>query len=508
MECLNQMLARNARSLVDKTFLIAESESLTYSEFDRRVSQLANVFAQFGVRKGDPVGLYLPSTPLMVVAFWACQKLGAIPVPMSAMYRATELRNVVNTTRLSTMLTDDETFSRVDAIRHELPSLMCVLVDGDGRTGQPALTDLMAAAPAEFAPIICAPDDIAALFFTSGTTGVPKGTIQTQLNQYSTLRDMMSFHRTRFGAETYNCAAPLFSNLGMTVTINLCMFSGGTVVLHDRWKTDQVLDAIGRHRVTFLAGTPTMFVYMVNEFDPARHDLSSLRMCTNGGAPVSSVVAGKFEAISGAPVIQVYGATETCGQNVMEPVIGIRKPGSAGVPVGSSRIEVIDDDGNQVPHGTIGEVVIGGDTVARGYWNDPEASALVFTSTGWKSGDLGYLDDDGYLFIVDRKKDVIISGGHNIYPIEVENILYQHPDVAMCAVVGLPDDAKGEIPVAVIVLKEGRVADSQSTIEFCRIRLSAYKCPRAVFFIDEMPMGAGKIRKQELLAMVSLELPE
>jgi long-chain acyl-CoA synthetase len=496
MECLNDMLARNVRAIGDKTYLITDKETLTFKQFDDRTTRMANVLAARGVTRGERVGLFLPSTALMAIGFWACQKIGAIPVPMSAMYRETEVRNVLKVTGMVAIITNAETVTFVTPLRAEFPGLKTVLTEGK------ELNDLVAAASPVFAHVQLLPTDICCLFFTSGTTGVPKGTVQTHFAQCSSFRDMMAFHRSRFATEVYYCAAPLFSNLGMTVTINFAIYTGGSVVLHDRWQTARVLDAIGKHKVTFMAGTPTMYVYLLNEYDAKKHDLSSLRLVTNGGSPVSEVIAKKFEEISGAPVLQVYGATETLGQNVMEPYIGIRKAGSAGVAVGSAHIEILDDDGNPLPAGKIGEVRISGDTVASGYWNDPVASAKTFTPKGWISGDLGYLDDDGYLFIVDRKKDVIISGGHNIYPLEVENILYKHAAVGMCAVIGVPDEAKGEIPAAIIVVKDGQKAAGKDIIEFCRANLSAYKSPRAVYFIETMPEGAGKIRKNELLAMI------
>jgi acyl-CoA synthetase (AMP-forming)/AMP-acid ligase II len=497
MAGLAGLLVRNARLLADRPFLIGEAETLTYAEFDRRCAVLAGRLAAAGVGQGAPVGLYLPSVPLMAVGFWACQKLGAIPVPMSAMYRETELLNAVTATRMTVLITGPETLSHARAVQGQAPWLRQVLLSSE--------LDLSGEAPPLPAPDV-GPGDIAALFFTSGTTGAAKGAMQTQANQLTTLRDMTAFHRTRFGTEVYYCAAPLFSNLGMTVTLNLAMYSGGSVVLAERWNTRGVLDAIRRHRVTIIPGTPAMFAYLIAEYDPARDDLSSLRLCTNGGAPVSGVVAQRFEELSGAKVIQVYGATETSGQNVIEPVIGVRKPGSAGVPVGASRILVKDDAGNPVPPGTVGEVVIGGDCVAAGYWGNAEATAASFTPDGWLSGDLGYVDEDGYLFIVDRKKDIIISGGHNIHPLEVEEILHRHPGVALCAVLGLPDDIMGERPVAVVTARPGAALSGPELIAFCKQHLSAYKAPKAVYVAADMPVGAGKIRKRELREQIAAGL--
>ncbi|MBO6902102.1 MAG: AMP-binding protein [Rhizobiaceae bacterium] len=499
MEFLSQMLARNLRLVPDRNFIVTDAETITYRDFGERTARLANVLAARGIGKGDRVGLYLPSTPLMAVGFWACQRLGAIPAPVSAMLRHAELRKIVERTGMKAVIADGTTFPYFSEILTEFSALDHCFVAGGAAKGGEDLDALMNEAPVDFVDIDCAQSDIASLFFTSGTTGTPKGTAQSHFAVHATLRDMMVGHRSRYGREVYLCAVPLFTNFGLTVTMNLCLYTGGTIVLHERWDTEKVLTDISRYKATYFGGTPTMYVYMVNEYSASRHDLSSLRICTTGGSPVPQPVIRKFEEFSGVKVAQVYGATETCGQNVMEPTIGVRKAGSTGVPVGSSRIHIVDDDLNELTAGEVGEVIIGGDCVAQGYYNDPDATAEAFSILGWKSGDLGYVDEDGFLFIVDRKKDVIITGGHNIYPLEVESVLYRHPAVAMCAVVGAPDEEKGEIPVAVIVRAANASASAEDIRLWCREQLAAYKAPRRVEFIDEMPVEAAKIRKRELV---------
>jgi long-chain acyl-CoA synthetase len=498
MEHLSEILARAVRLVPDRAFLITEDATLSYAQFGARTAQLAEVLREHGVSKGDRVGLYLPSTALMAIGFWACQRLGAIPAPVSAMFRHAELRKIIEHTGMTALIADQTTWPYFAEIRDEFADLKhCLVASGDGSNSD--LATLMDSATDKFEDVACDIRDIACLFFTSGTTGAPKGTAQTHFNISSTLRDMMVSHRSRFGAETYLCAVPLFTNFGLNVTLNLCLYAGGTIVLHDRWDTQRVLADIGKYKATYFGGTPTMYVYIVNEFDATTHDLRSLRVCTTGGSPVPQPVIQRFEAQSGARVTQVYGATETCGQNVMEPTVGVRKPGAAGLPVGSSRISIVDDDGRRLPSGEVGEVIIEGDCVASGYWRDENATREAFTGDGWRSGDLGYVDEDGYLFIVDRKKDVIIAGGHNIYPLEVETLLYKHPAIAMCAVVGVPDERKGEIPVAVIVPASGSKVSAEDITAYCRQSLAAYKVPRAVHFIDEMPVEAAKIRKRDLV---------
>jgi len=503
MHCLTDILRASVRVLRDKPYIIFGRDVITYAQFDALTARLAHVLASREVGRGDPVGLYLPSIPLMPVAFWACQKLGAIAVPMSSMYRQSELKGVAWRTGMKVMIAHAETVEHVDPLRGELTNLQHVLVAGVGGKHPDALEPLMDAASSTFEAVSSAPEDVAALFFTSGTTGLPKGTMQTQLNQCSALRDMMCNHRTRFGQEKYLCAAPLFSNLGLTVMLNLCLFTGGTVVLLERWETEKVLGAITEHKITLFGGTPTMFTYLLDGFDASRHDLSSLRLCFTGGSPVSPVTLERFERLSGAPLLQVYGATEGTGQSVAESMSGVRRRGSTGLPVGSADVLIVDENGNRVPHGTLGEVVIAGDGIAKGYWRDPEATAAAFRPQGWVSGDIGYLDEDGYLFIMDRKKDVILAGGHNIYPVEIESVLYSCPGIAVCAVIGLPDEIKGEIPVAVIVRSQGSGVSGEDILRHCRAQIAAYKIPRRVYFVDRMPEGAGKIRKRELIEAIS-----
>jgi acyl-CoA synthetase (AMP-forming)/AMP-acid ligase II len=497
------MLARNVRNVGARTFIHSDEGDLTYAEFDRRACRFANVLAALGVAKGAPVGLFLHSRVVMAVGYWACQKLGALPVMMSAMYRETELRNAFGRTEMAIVVTHSDILEHVTRIRADFPGLKTVLVEGPDDGAHPNLPRLMAEASERFRDVQCLGSDIASMFFTSGTSGLPKGALQSQFAQWSAVRDMMTHHNSRFASEVYYCTAPLFGNLGTAVIMNLCMYTGGSMVMHERWDTRRVLDAIRTYRVTLFLGTPTMFVHLINAFDPARDDLSSLRLATQGGAPVSQVVSQRFEAIAGAPLLQAYGSTETLGQNVLEPVRGLRKPGSAGPAIGSSRVEIVDDAGNTLPPNAIGEVVVSGDCVGSGYWRDPEASARTFTPRGWMSGDLGYLDEDGYLFVVDRKKEVIISGGHNIYPLEIENLLYKHPAVAVCAALGVPDEVRGEIPVAVVALKDGAAATADELLAFCRENISAYKAAKRIYFVDEMPMGAGKIRKRELLGRIN-----
>ena len=499
LRTLAESLQSSARLLGDRPFIITDAETIGFAEFDRRAARLANVLAGKGAKPGDVIGLYMSSVPMLAVGYYACQKLGAVAAPISAMNRQRELEMIVGRTGMGLMLTTPETLPYARDVAGRLGKPAALFCTGGPQDGADDVEAAMAAAAPEFPIHAGRAEDPAALFFTSGTTGAPKGAIQTQGSLYATLRDMAVHGRFLWADEVFLCALPIFNNFGATVMMNGAIFMGAAMVMMERWDTAEVLDKITRHKVTYIAGSPTMFLYLLRDFDPARHDLSSIRLGATGGAPVSPNIVEQFQKTLGAPLVEVYGATEVSGYVTAEPAVGVRKRGSAGLPIGGTRIEIVDDEGRVLPAGEIGEVRISGDTVGGGYWDDPEVTAKTFTAKGWLSGDLGYVDEDGYLFIVDRKKDVIISGGYNIYPLEVEDLLYTHPDVRVCAVIGLPDETKGEIPVAVVIPNAGKAVDGKALIAFCRENLSAYKCPRKVFGVDDMPLGpSGKILKREL----------
>lgn len=489
--------------LRDRPFLIGDGAEMTFGEFDDLSGRLANVLMAQGIGRGDVVGLYLPSCPFLSAGYFACQKIGAIAAPISGMNRAHEVRPILERTRMRVVVADSQTAPEALRARENIGHGVAILVTGRD-TGAGAgdaipLDAALARARADCAPLPLRPDEPAALFFTSGTTGAPKGAVQTQRSITTTLRDMAVHAGFGWDREVFLCALPVFNNFGATVMVNGAVYNGARLVMIERWDTDKVLDAITRHRATYMAGAPTMFLYMLRAFDPRRHDLSSMRLGVAAGAPVAPEILTRFHEVTGVPVLELYGATEVSGGATAQPLVGVRKRGSAGVPLGATRICIVDDAGAPLPTGEIGEVRVKGDIVGAGYWGDEETTAASFSEAGWLSGDIGHLDEDGYLFIVDRKKDVIIAGGYNIYPLEVEDLLFRHPHVGVCAVIGVPDPDKGEIPAAVLIPRAGQSLDPAELLAFCRQNLAAYKVPRRLFTVDEMPHGpTGKILKRTL----------
>jgi long-chain acyl-CoA synthetase len=350
---------------------------------------------------------------------------------------------------------------------------------------------------------IVGPDDVAALFFTSGTTGEPKGAMQSQRNILAAIRGGEVHTACKSGREVFLGVLPLFNNFGATVVLNGALYNGGMLVLRERWDLDAVVADIERHKVSGFFGAPTMFTFLLKAYEPQKHDLSSLRVCLAGGALLAPSLVADFQTKLGTRLINIYGATEVSTYVTAAPLLGPHVSGSVGLPIGSTTISVLDDGGEPVARGQTGEIAIRGDTVGPGYWQDSAATEVAFRHGAWLSGDIGFVDAHDHLHIIDRKKDVIISGGFNIYPIEVEDVLYKRDDVYLCALVAAPDAEKGEVPIAYVVPVAGQSPTAEDLIAHCRAHLAAYKAPRRVVFKDTLPLGpTGKILKKELRAMI------
>lgn len=506
MQTLSELLRSQVRHFKHKTFLVCGDQSWTYEAYLDRVERLARVLVEHGVGKGQPVCLYLPSRPELAFAYHACQLIGAIATPMSAMYRSAEINKIVTRTGARVLITDTQRALDIRSTQAELPTLRHVLVFGGDEHAAP-LEALLSRAVSAWPDITVGPEDVGALFFTSGTTGEPKGAMQNQRNMLAAIRGGEVFTACASGQEVFLGVLPLFNNFGATVVLNGALYNGGTLVLRERWDLDGVVADIERHKISVFFGTPTMFTFLIKAYDPARHDLSSLRLCLAGGAVLVPSLVEEFEKKLKTRLINIYGATEVSTYVTAEPLRGPRIAGSVGLPIGNTTIFVLDDTGTPVAPGETGEIAIAGDSVGPGYWQDATATEIAFRNGAWLSGDIGFLDDHDHLHIIDRKKDVIISGGFNIYPIEVEDVLYKRSDVALCALIGAPDAEKGEVPVAYVVPAEGATPTPDELIAYCRTHLAAYKAPRRVVFKDALPLGpTGKILKKELRAMIEKDL--
>ena len=499
MGSLGEMLEACAENFGEKTALVVEETRLSYAELNDMVNRAGNALKRLGVEKGDRVTLLLPNSIECVVAFHGVAKIGAVINPLNVMYRADEIRYIMGDAGSKAVIAIPECLPIISELRKELPSLETVITTGEGDEAGAASFHRLLEESAQTSPLVpCQEDDFLFFPYTSGTTGKPKGAQLTHGNmtinaEMSAMAHIINRH------DCVITALPLFHVFGGNVVMNGSFLAGATLVVLPAFDAEKTLQAIQEHRATVFEAVPTMFSRMVNLPNAAAYDTASLDRCVSAGAPLPLKVMEDFEAAFNTRILEAYGLTET-GLAASNPVYGRVKPGSVGIPCAHTSVKVVDDSGNELPPEETGEIVIKSPAVMKGYRGLTEANAEALRGGWFHTGDLGRVDEDGYLYIVDRKKDMIITGGYNVYPAEVENALCAHPDIAMAAAVGVPDDERGEVVKAFVVLKEGAEAPSaEDIVSFCRERIAPYKAPRLVEFMDSLPTSSvGKILRREL----------
>ena len=390
------------------------------------------------------------------------------------------------------------------SVKDDLPALQHIIIaNGPADQGTVALDTVFT--DIDTAPVVaCDIDDIASVIYTSGTTGRPKGATQTHRSILSNVMGCCT--RNKFTREDrLVCGLPMYNNFAINVVMMSAFFTGATLVVVDRFSARKVLDTIKDYRGTYFAGTPTMFSYFLQEFKEGYDDVSSLRVTNSGGAHCPGEVIRQIETTFGVTHLEGYGQTEGCGFTTLNPYVGVRKENTSGTPLSNCLIKIVDDNDDEVPVGQTGEIVLRGDCFSiHGYLNRPDINAKVYRNGWFHSGDVGSVDEHGYLAVADRKQDLIITGGQNIYPAEVEEVLYTHPKVALAAIIGIPDPDKGELAKAYIVLKAGQEATEKEIIDYVRSRIAKFKAPRLVEFVESLPQGpTGKLLKRELRKIVN-----
>ncbi len=474
----------------------------TYRQMNERANRLANWLRhEVGVGKGDRVGIVAHDGVEFLDIFFACGKLGAILACYNWRMHWRELAQVVGDTTPKVLVFSDEFKDNVARVRDEVPSVTRTLhIEGEGIPGSGHYeTTLQSAAPDAVTCESLEAEDIAALIFTGGTTGLPKGAqISYRMIAWNTLNTVI--HDILPGDLTVN-VFPMFHTGGLLVYTVPLMIVGGTVVLVRRFDPALVLDLIQEYQADFFAGVPTMYQMLTQAPNWPTADLSSLRFCTSGGAPLPVTLVEQFEREKGVRFKQGFGMTEFGpGIFALAPEDAIRKAGSIGRPNFFVDARVVDEHNRPLGPGEVGELVLKGPSLCSGYFNLPDAMAEVLDDEGWfHTGDLARYDEEWYFYIVDRKKDMFISGGENVYPAEIEQVLYRHPAVHQCAVIGVPDPQWGEVGKACVVLKPGAQVSAEELLTFLRDYLATYKVPKSVVFLDALPVSAaGKILKREL----------
>ncbi len=489
-------LARNliatARRQPDRTALKLDDARMSYARLDDATARMAGFLGERGVMPGDRVCLMLPNVPEFAIIYYGALRAGAVVVPMNVLFKRREVAYYVQDSGAKLLFAWHGFADAAEAGAAEAGA-PCVLV------GPGDIERMIAEAAPVVDPVAREATDTAVLLYTSGTTGRPKGAELTHAN----LARNADVSQRLFGIDDRSVllgVLPLFHSFGQTCALNATIAAGAMLSLVQRFDPGKALEVIAGDRVTLFEGVPTMFGALLHHPERERFDHSSLRLCVSGGASLPLEVLRGFEAAFGCPVLEGYGLSETSPVASFHRVDRERKPGSIGIPIDGVEMKVVDPAGAELAPGEVGEIVVRGHNVMKGYWQRPEATAEAITSDGWfRTGDLARVDQDGYFFIVDRKKDMIIRGGFNVYPREVEETLYQHPAVREAAVVAIPHHELGEEVGAAVVLKPGSDISPEELRDFVKDQIAAYKYPRYVWFIDQLPRTAtGKILKREI----------
>jgi long-chain acyl-CoA synthetase len=464
---------------------------VTYSQLDGASAHIVGLLRDHGFEPGDRIGIMLPNVPYFPVVYYGVLRAGGIVVPMNVLLRKREVAFYLEDSGAK-LLFAWEGFADDAQAGAEQAGADCILV-----------------APGEFEHAVGAADpvsevadvdddDTAVILYTSGTTGTPKGAELTHANlarNAMAMRDVFGF-----GSDAVTLGAlPLFHSFGQTCSLNATIAGGGTLTLIPRFDPGKALEIIQRDKVTVFQGVPTMYGAMLHHPGHESFDTSSVELSASGGSAMPVELMRGFEDAFGCKVLEGYGLSESSPVASFNHPDRERKPGSIGTPIKGVEMKVVDDDGAEVAQGEVGEIVIKGHNVMKGYWQREDATAEAIRDGWLHSGDIGKVDEDGYFFIVDRKKDMIIRGGYNVYPREIEEVLYEHPAVREAAVLGIPHDEYGEEVAAAVALKDGADASPDELREFVKGQVAAYKYPRRIWFVDDLPKGpTGKILKREI----------
>ena len=531
------LLRQAAEKYPHQTALVFMGSRMPYRRLKREVDRLAAGLHGLGVSKGDRVAIMLPNCPQTVIAYYAVLSLGAVAVMTNPLYVERELEFQWGNAGVETVISLDMFWARIEAVRAKLP-LKRVILSGihdymplfkrllaplalrrQGKWVNVTYTDTVLAFKrltqrgrrGRLPEIDLFPTDLACLQYTGGTTGLPKGAMLTHRNLIASLVQIRSF--LLFGHNDAQDIAlaimPFFHVYGMNGLMNLGMYLAATLVLIPQPEIKAIVEALVAERPTFFVGVPALYVALNNHKGFDQIDLSPIKAMFSGAAPLPVNVMEKFETRTGARIAEAYGMTEASSVTHVNPLQGQRKFGSIGVPIigTDAKIVDVDDPTKELGVGQSGELLVKGPQVMQGYWQSPNETAHALCDGWLRTGDVATMDEEGYFYIVDRKKDMILSSGYNVYPREVEEVLYQHPKVLEAAAIGLPDDMRGEKITAYLVLKPGETATPAEIRAFCRERLAPYKQPRAVVFRDALPKAiAGKVLRRQLREEALAEL--
>jgi long-chain acyl-CoA synthetase len=510
---LSILLEDSAREVPERTAIVFEGTKLSYAELNGAASQVANILSLAGIQKGDKVALSCQNVPYFPIVYYGILKAGAVVMPLNVLLKPREIEYhlrdadarayfcLEGTPELPVGEMGFTAFQEVESCHHFF------LMTADPTAPSPiegaqTLGMLMQNQPTTFETVKTDPDDTAIILYTSGTTGKPKGAELSHMNMLLNARLSETMY-PKMDHDVHLITLPLFHSFGQSVQMNAGLYNRATLVLLPRFTPDDTFRLMERENVTIFAGVPTMYWAMLNHPGSAKHDLekiaSNLRLCVSGGAAMPVEVMKAFNAKFNVSILEGYGLSETSPVATFNRLDRPTKPGSIGLPVWGVSVRLVDQEDRDVETGELGEIVIRGHNVMKGYYNRPEATAEAMRNGWFHTGDIARQDEEGYFYIVDRVKDMIIRGGFNVYPREIEEVLMTHPVVSLAAVVGVPHERHGEEVKAYVILKEESTISEAELVAWCKANMADYKYPRIIVFRETLPMTAtGKILKSEL----------
>lgn len=481
---------------------IFNDREYTNKQMHSAALKLANALKNLGIKKGDRVIIQMPNCPEVLQSFLAVYTIGAVVVPINFMVGDSETAFIYKDTGAKVVISSMVFLSKIEACRKEAPSLEhIILIDEEVPAGVLSYHQLLKENSDDCPIEPVGDDDLAALIYTAGTTGNPKGVMHTHKSLLTNAQMQADTIDIPAGL-TSIVVLPLCHSYGIA-SMNFGMIKGGgKAVVLDSFDIDRVFSAIEKYKAEIIGAVPTMYIFMLLHPDPGKYDLSSMKFWISGSAPLTVDTWNQFKEKFGGEIVEGWGLTEAGANNSANPMQGKKKIRSIGLPMKGTRMKVVDDQGNELPPGKEGEILISGPMLMKGYWQNPEETAKVLKGGWLYTGDVGYKDKEGYYFITERKKDLIIKGGENIAPREVEEVLYSHPKISEAAVVGIPDEVYGENIKAFVVLQPGQTATAEEVIDYCQTKLKRFKSPKEVEFLAALPKSlVGKILRKELRKM-------
>jgi long-chain acyl-CoA synthetase len=497
MKSPSEFVSDNARKNPDAVAIVYGSTTIPYHRLSDAIDRLAAGLYQRGLRRGDRIALMLPNVPHFIISYYALLKLGVWIVPLNIMLKETEVRYILEDSEAKGFIgwqSFSQTLSRAVANLDR-----CHLQIYLGENLPPGCIDLIqlinAGIPLPLEPVPS--DEIAVVYYTAGTTGHPKGAMLSHENLLASVQGCRQTLLVR-PEDRFLAVLPLFHSFGQVVGMHVPLASGAVIVLHSKLDSALIIESIQNDRVTIFPGVPGIFEQVL-QLKPPKETISTLKYCVGSGAPVTKRLYEEMMNRYGVPILAGYGLSECSPLSAAQQPLGHIRHDSVGMPLPGLEVRILDNTGKTLGPGEVGEIAFSGNTVMRGYLNRSEATKDVLRNGWLMTGDVGYLDADGYLYIVDRKKDLILKAGFNVYPREVEEFINAHPKVEECAVIGVPDKYCGEEVKAYVVLRQGQHSSKDELIQYCRDKIAAYKCPKHVEFCGSLPRGAtGKVLKRVL----------